>query len=89
MNTIIDLMQLIPSPHVAERKTDSGQKSVHYAAILSGKNDSSLWSLSTVEQFASSFLTNAGSDFTFTPRMQKISQDLMITEANKLTCMPR
>ena len=38
---------------------DSGQKSGYYAAILSGKNDHGLWSLSTVEQFASSFLTSA------------------------------
>ena len=28
-----------------------------------GKNDRGLWSLSTAEHFASSFLTSAGSDF--------------------------
>ena len=59
--------------HVTKCETDSGWKAGHYATILSGKNDRSLWSASTKEQFASSFLTNAGSDFTFTPRMHKVS----------------
>ena len=45
---------------------DSGQKSRYYAAILSGKNDHSIWSVSTAEQFVSSFLTSAESEFTFT-----------------------
>ena len=69
----IDLMQLTSSPHITKRRTDSGRKSAYYAASLSGKNYRGLWSLSTVEQFASSFLTSAGSDFTFIPRMHKIS----------------
>ena len=59
--------------HVTKRETDGGRKSGYYATILSGKNDHGLQSLSTVEQFASSFLTSAGSDFTFTPRMHKVS----------------
>ena len=50
---------------------DGGQKSRYYAAILSGKNDRGLWSLSTVELFVSSFLTSPGSDFIFIPRMRK------------------
>ena len=45
---------------------DSGQKSRYYAAILSGKNYHSIWSVSTAEQFVSSFLTSAESEFTFT-----------------------
>ena len=69
----IDLMQLTSSPHVTKREADGGRKSGYYAAILSGKNDCSLWNLSTVEQFASSFLTSAGSDFTFTARMRNAS----------------
>ena len=64
----IDLMQLT-SPHVNKRETDSGQKSGYYAAIF----DCGQWSLSTAEQFASSFLTSAVSDFMFTPRMYKAS----------------
>ena len=66
-------MQLMSSPRVTKHKTDSGRKLAYYATILSGKNDRGLWSLSTVEQFASSFLTSTGSDFMFTPRMHKIS----------------
>ena len=73
INCPINLMQLTSSPRVTKRKTDSEWKSAYYAAILSGKNDRCLWSLSTAEQFASSFLTSTGSDFTFTPRMHKIS----------------
>ena len=49
-------MQLMSSPCVIKHETDSGRKLAYYAAILSGKNDRGLWSLSTVEQFASSFL---------------------------------
>ena len=94
----IDLMQLMSSPHVTKRETDGGRKSGYYDAILSGKNDCGLWSLSTAEQFASSFLASAGSDFTFKPRMHKVStghfsllpcglgtrlqQDLTLTIAN-------
>ena len=70
---LIDLMQLTSSPHVTKHKTDGGWKSGYYAIILSGQNDHSLWSLSTAEQFVSSFLTSAESDFTFTPRMHKVS----------------
>ena len=33
---------------------DSGQKSGYYAAILSGREDRGLWSVSTAKQFASS-----------------------------------
>ena len=85
----IDLMQLTSSPHVTKREMASGQKVRYYAAILSGKNDYSLWSVSTAEQFVSSFLTSAGSDFTFTPTMHKVSTGPKLTKANKLTCMPR
>ena len=69
---LIDFMQLTSSPHVTERETVSGQKSEYYATILSGKNDRGLH-VSTAEQFASSFLTSAGSDFTFAPRMRNAS----------------
>ena len=58
---------------ITERETDGGRKFGYYAAILSGKNGRGLRSLSTAEHFASSRLTSAGSDFTFTPRMHKIS----------------
>ena len=56
-------------PHVTKCQMDSGRK----VAILSGKYDRGLWSASTAEQFASSFLTSAESDFTFPPRMHKVS----------------
>ena len=69
----IDLMQLMSSPHIMKHEIDSGRKTEYYVAILSGKNGRGLWSLSTAEQFANSFLTSAGSDFTFTPRMHKVS----------------
>ena len=82
-------MQLTSSPHVAERETDSGWKSGYYAAILSGKTDHGIWSLSTVEKFVSSFLTSAESDFTFIPRMCKVSTGSNAHWSNKLTCMPR
>ena len=59
--------------HVTERETVGGQKYGYYTAILSRKNDCGLRSLSTAEQFASSFLTGAGSDFTFASRMRKAS----------------
>ena len=49
---------------ITKRETDGGRKFGYYAAILSGKNGRSLRSLST---------PSAGSDFTFTPRMHKIS----------------
>ena len=39
----------------------SGQKARNYTAILSDKNDGSLWSICTAEQFMSSILTSAGS----------------------------
>ena len=54
------------------RETDSGRKVRYYAATLSGKEDCGPWSVGTVEQFASSFLTSARSDFTFTPGMHKV-----------------
>ena len=41
---LIDLMQLISSPHVTKHETDGGWKSGYYVAILSGQNDRSLWS---------------------------------------------
>ena len=55
----IDLMQLMSSPHVTKREMDGGRKSAYNAAVLNGKNDRGLCSLSTAEQFASSFLTRA------------------------------
>ena len=69
---MVMLMQLTSSPHVTKRETNDGQKAGYYTAILSGKNDCGLWNIST-KQFASSFPTSAGSDFTFTPRMHKVS----------------
>ena len=59
--------------HVTKCETASGRKARYYTAILSGKNDFGLWSVSMAEQFASCFLTSAESDFTFTPRMHKVS----------------
>ena len=41
-------------PNVTKCETDSGQKSGYYVAILSGKEDHGLWSLSTAKHFASS-----------------------------------
>ena len=35
----------------------------------------------------SSFLTSAGSDFTYTPRMTRSQRDIKLTKTNKLTCM--
>ena len=55
---------------VTKHEMDGGRKFGYYTAILSGKKGCGLWSLSTVEHFASSFLTSAGNDFTFTPRMR-------------------
>ena len=65
---LIDLMQLTSIPHIPKHEMDSGRKGGYYATNLSGKNDCGLWSASIAEQFASSFLTSTGSDFTFTPR---------------------
>ena len=73
-------------PHIPKCGMDNGQKPGYFATILCGKNGCGLWSVSTAEQLVSSFLTSAGSNFTFIPRSQ---QDLTLTEANKLTCMPR
>jgi len=58
--------------YITKHKMDSGQKAGYYTNILSSKNNS-LWSVSTGEQFASSFLTSARSDFTVTPRMQRVA----------------
>ena len=63
------VMQLMSLPHVAKHETDCGQKSGYHAAI----NDCGLRSASTVDQFASSFLTSTKSDTTFSPRMHKVS----------------
>ena len=41
-------------PHVTKREMDSGRKSGYYAAILSGKEDRSIWHLSTAKHFARS-----------------------------------
>ena len=62
-------MQLTSSPNLTKHETNSGRKAkaAYYDTIMSGKNDHGLWSASTAEQFASSFLTSTGSDFTFTP----------------------
>ena len=65
----IDLMHLTSSPHVNKRVTNSGQKSAYHE----WQNDRGLGSLSTAKQFAKSFLTSAGSDFTLTLRMYKAS----------------
>ena len=62
---ITHLMQLL---HITKHETDSGWNVGYYVVILSGKNDCSLWSVKY-----GSFLTSAGSDFTFTPRMHKVS----------------
>ena len=59
--------------YVTKHETENGQKSGYCSAILSGKKDRGLWSISTVEQFVSSFLTSARSNFTFLPRMHKVS----------------
>ena len=74
--------------HIFKCEMDGGRKFGYYAAILSGKNDSGLRSLSTAEQLASSFLTSTGSDLHFHPEYTRSQQALTLTEANKLTCMP-
>ena len=74
--------------HISKREIDGGRKFGYYAAILSGKNDSGLWSLSTAEQLASSFLTTTGSDLHLHKEYARSQQVLTLTEANKLTCMP-
>lgn len=51
-------MQLTSLSGVTKHDTNSGQEVRYYAAILSCENDSSLWSTSTVEQFASSFFVS-------------------------------
>ena len=66
-------MQLTSLPHVTKHEMDSGQKARYYTAILSGKYDCGLWSISIAEQFTSSFLTSAKSDYTFPARMHKVS----------------
>ena len=81
----VDPMQLMSSPHITKCETDSGWKSRYYAIIFSGKNDHGLWSLSTVEQFLSSFLTTAGSDLHLHLECTRSTQDLTLTEAN--TCL--
>ena len=89
MYCTIDHMELTSLPHETECETDCGRKGGCYAAILSGK----IRRLQSMEHkgghFASSFLTSAGSDFTFPtfhPEHTRPQQDLTITEANKLTC---
>ena len=72
---------MMSSPHVTKHEMDGGWKCRYYTAILSDKSDDGLWSLSTAELFASSFLTSAGSDLTFAPRMHKVSLDLTLTKA--------
>ena len=59
--------------HMTKHETDGRRKFGYYVAILSGKKGHGLRSISTVEHFVSSFLTSAGNDFVFTPRMHKIS----------------
>ena len=59
--------------HVTKRETNSRRKAGYYATILSGKQNSSLWSVSSGEQFADSFFMSAKSDFTFLPEMRKVS----------------
>ena len=54
----IDVITLL-----TKHETDSGRQAGHYITILS-------WSVSTAEQFASSFLTSTRSDFIFLPRME-------------------
>ena len=45
---------IIAIPRVTKRKTDSGRISGYYTAILSGKEDRHLWSVSAAKQFVSS-----------------------------------
>ena len=89
MYCTIDHMELMSIPHETESEMDCGQKGGYYAAILSGK----IKRLQSIEHkrghFASSFLTSAGSYFTFPtfhPERTRPQQYLTITEANKLTC---
>ena len=56
-----------------KHEIDSGLKAGYYTAILSGKKDCSPWSISTGEQFASSFLILARRYFTYLPRLHKVS----------------
>ena len=52
--------QLKKKDNRAKGYIHSGQKSGYYTAILSGKNDRGLWSVSTAEQFANSSLRRKG-----------------------------
>ena len=64
----IDLVHLMSTPHITKRETASGWKAGYYTAILIGKKRMQSMKLNTGEQFVSSFLTSAKSDFTFLPR---------------------
>ena len=54
IGTTVYIYRLHAIPDITKCKTDSGRKSRHYAAILSGKDEHSLWSLSTAKHFARS-----------------------------------
>ena len=66
-------MEFVSPPHVSKCEVDSAQKAIYNGTILSYKNDHSVMGMSTGKQFVSSFLTSASSDFTFPPRMHKVS----------------
>ena len=73
-------------PHVTTCETNIGRKSRYYTTILRGKNDRSLWSVSTGEQFVGSFLTST--KIILHLECTRSQQVLMLAEASKLTCMP-
>ena len=73
VKTEISPLPVVRNIHQHGVNTNSGQKSGYFAVILSGKNDGSQWRVSTGEQFVSSFLTSARNNFTFLPRMHKVS----------------
>ena len=75
--------------HITKREMDGGLKFEYYTTILSHKNDHGLWSLSTVEHFASSSLNSTEVILHLHPECTRSQQDLTLTEASELTCMPR
>ena len=73
-------MQLTSSLHITKREMDGGQKSRYYAAILSGKNDCGLWSLSSLR---APFSPAQEVILYLHPECARPQQDLLLTEANK------
>ena len=74
--------------HIFKCEMDGGRKFGYYAAILSGKNDSGLRSLSTASSLRAPFSPAQEVIYIFTQEYTRSQQALTLTEANKLTCIP-